>query len=157
MAIPKIPSYPMPAQLPANRVTWQFEPHRAALLVHDMQDYFLDFYDRGAAPVPALLANARRLIDFARTAGMPIYYTAQSAMQTPAQRALLTDMWGPGLTGFFEDQRTSLEASGNISGAQERTRSHERDPGCACKRSLSSPRAKRAGALLPGLKMKKAG
>ncbi|WP_219847757.1 hypothetical protein, partial [Burkholderia multivorans] len=42
-------------------------------------------------------------------------------------------------------------------GAQERTRSHERDPGCACKRSLSSPRAKRAGALLPGLKMKKAG
>ncbi|WP_196484924.1 isochorismatase family protein [Burkholderia stagnalis] len=98
MAIPKIPSYPMPAALPANRVTWQFEPHRAALLVHDMQDYFLDFYDRGAAPVPVLLANVRRLIDFARAAGMPICYTAQSAAQTPAQRALLTDMWGPGLT-----------------------------------------------------------
>ncbi|MCA8023694.1 hypothetical protein, partial [Burkholderia metallica] len=34
------------------------------------------------------------------------------------------------------------------SGAQERTRSHVRDPGSACKRCLSSPRAKRAGALL---------
>lgn len=96
MAIPKIPSYPMPAELPANRVTWGFEPQRAALLVHDMQDYFLDFYDRDAAPVPALLANARRLIDFAHASGMPVCYTAQSAAQTPEQRALLTDMWGPG-------------------------------------------------------------
>ncbi|MBN3792887.1 isochorismatase family protein [Burkholderia sp. Ac-20353] len=98
MAIPKIPSYPMPAELPANRVTWGFEPPRAALLVHDMQDYFLDFYDRDAAPVPALLANVRRLIDFAHATGMPVCYTAQSAAQTPEQRALLTDMWGPGLT-----------------------------------------------------------
>ncbi|WP_157660797.1 isochorismatase family protein [Burkholderia ubonensis] len=98
MAIPKIPSYPMPAELPANRVTWGFEPQRAALLVHDMQDYFLDFYDRDAAPVPALLANVRRLIDFAHASGMPVCYTAQSAAQTPEQRALLTDMWGPGLT-----------------------------------------------------------
>jgi bifunctional isochorismate lyase / aryl carrier protein len=99
MAIPKIASYPMPADMPANRVTWQFEPHRAALLVHDMQDYFLDFYDRGAAPVPALLARVRRLIDFAHATGMPVYYTAQPSTQAPADRALLTDMWGPGLTG----------------------------------------------------------
>ncbi|MBP0607018.1 MULTISPECIES: isochorismatase family protein [Burkholderia] len=98
MAIPKIPSYPIPAELPANRVTWGFAPTRAALLVHDMQDYFLDFYDRDAAPVPALLANVRRLIDFAHASGMPVCYTAQSAAQTPEQRALLTDMWGPGLT-----------------------------------------------------------
>ncbi|VWC35571.1 isochorismatase family protein [Burkholderia lata] len=98
MAIPKIASYPMPADLPANRVTWPFDPRRAALLVHDMQDYFLDFYDRGAAPVPSLLTGVRRLIDFAHATGMPVYYTAQPATQAPADRALLTDMWGPGLT-----------------------------------------------------------
>ncbi|WP_175731033.1 isochorismatase family protein [Burkholderia ambifaria] len=98
MAIPKIASYPMPAELPVNRVNWRFDPHRAALLVHDMQDYFLDFYDRAAAPVPTLVAHVRRLIDFARAAGMPVYYTAQPATQAAADRALLTDMWGPGVT-----------------------------------------------------------
>ncbi|MBZ5793714.1 isochorismatase family protein [Burkholderia contaminans] len=98
MAIPKIASYPMPAELPANRVDWRFDPRRAALLVHDMQDYFLDFYDRAAAPVPTLVAHVRRLIDFAHAAGMPVYYTAQPATQAAADRALLTDMWGPGLT-----------------------------------------------------------
>ncbi|MET3819805.1 MULTISPECIES: isochorismatase family protein [Burkholderia] len=98
MAIPKIASYPMPAELPANRVNWQFEPRRAALLVHDMQDYFLDFYDRTAAPVPTLIAHVRRLIDFAHATGMPVFYTAQPAMQATVDRALLTDMWGPGLT-----------------------------------------------------------
>ncbi|WP_423378966.1 isochorismatase family protein [Burkholderia sp. LMG 32019] len=98
MAIPKIASYPMPAELPANRVDWRFDPRRAALLVHDMQDYFLDFYDRAAAPVPTLVAHVRRLIDFAHAAGMPGYYTAQPATQAAADRALLTDMWGPGLT-----------------------------------------------------------
>lgn len=98
MAIPKIASYPTPADLPANRVSWRFEPHRAALLVHDLQDYFLDFYDRSRAPVPDMLAHARRLIDFAHANGMPVFYTAQPSTQAPEARALLTDMWGPGLT-----------------------------------------------------------
>ncbi|WP_155640695.1 isochorismatase family protein [Burkholderia pseudomultivorans] len=98
MAIPKIASYPMPAELPPNRVNWRFDPGRAALLVHDMQDYFLDFYDRSAEPVPMLVAHVRRLIDFAHAVGMPVYYTAQPAKQAAAERALLTDMWGPGLT-----------------------------------------------------------
>lgn len=98
MAIPKIASYPMPVELPASRVNWRFDPRRAALLVHDMQDYFLDFYDRSAEPVPTLVAHVRRLIDFAHAVGMPVYYTAQPAKQAAADRALLTDMWGPGLT-----------------------------------------------------------
>ncbi|MGS0892118.1 isochorismatase family protein [Burkholderia stagnalis] len=109
MAIPKIASYPMPAELPANRVNWRFDPRRAALLVHDMQDYFLDFYDRAAAPVPTLVAHVRRLIDFAHAAGMPVYYTAQPATQAAADRALLTDMWGPGLTA--QPSRASICAA----------------------------------------------
>lgn len=98
MTIPRIASYPMPRDLPAGRVDWAFEPARAALLVHDMQDYFLDFYDRGAAPVPELIANARRLVEAARAAGMPVFYSAQPTEQTAQQRGLLTAMWGPGLT-----------------------------------------------------------
>ncbi|WP_323118072.1 isochorismatase family protein [Burkholderia alba] len=98
MAIPKISSYPMPAELPANRVTWRVDASRAALLVHDMQDYFVDFYDRSAAPIPELIAHTRRLIELARGAGMPVYYTAQLPRQSAEDRALLTDMWGPGLT-----------------------------------------------------------
>lgn len=98
MAIPRIAVYSMPQQAPASRAGWPFDPRRAALLVHDLQDYFLDFYDRDAEPVPALLANARRLLALARESGMPVFYTAQSAHQTAAERGLLTDLWGPGLT-----------------------------------------------------------
>ncbi|THF55623.1 isochorismatase family protein [Pseudothauera rhizosphaerae] len=108
MAIPKIASYPMPAQGWNNRVLWQPEARRAALLVHDMQDYFLDFYDRERAPVPELLANVRRLLDLARELGMPVIYTAQSPAQTPAERGLLQDMWGPGLTA--RPQRKDIAA-----------------------------------------------
>ncbi|GAB5098530.1 isochorismatase [Caballeronia sp. HLA56] len=97
MAIPKIASYPMPTDMPTNGVMWLFDPKRAALLVHDLQDYFLDFYDRHASPVPQLLAGVGRLIAFARATEMPIYYTAQPANTAPADRALLTDLWGPGL------------------------------------------------------------
>ncbi|MGR4869115.1 isochorismatase family protein [Variovorax sp. LARHSF232] len=98
MSIPRIATYPMPAQVPAGRVAWAFEPGRAALLVHDMQDYFLDFYDRDAAPIPELLANTRRLVEAARAAGVPVFYSAQPTEQSADQRGLLTDMWGPGLT-----------------------------------------------------------
>lgn len=100
MSIPKIASYPMPAAaaMPSNRVSWTPDPARAVLLIHDMQDYFLDFYDNAAAPVPALLAHVRRLRDACDAAGIPVVYTAQPAKQSPAERGLLTDWWGPGLT-----------------------------------------------------------
>lgn len=99
MAIPRLAAYPMPSveQFPENRVMWQAEPHRAALLVHDMQDYFLDFYDTQAAPIPQLMSNIRHLIDACDAAGIPVYYTAQPAIQPEADRALLNEFWGPGL------------------------------------------------------------
>lgn len=100
MAIPRISSYPMPVAVPDSRVSWQPDARRALLLVHDMQDYFLDFYDRDSAPVPELIANTRRLTDQAHALGIPVVYTAQLARQTPAERGLLQDMWGSGLTGL---------------------------------------------------------
>lgn len=108
MAIPKISTYPMPTQAPANRVRWTLHAERAVLLVHDMQEYFLDFYDRRAAPVPELLRHTRGLIDLAHQRGVPVVYTAQLPDQSAKDRALLNDMWGPGLTA--QPQRKDIVA-----------------------------------------------
>lgn len=109
MAIPKISSYAMPTQAGDSRVNWQANAGRAVLLVHDMQDYFLDFYDRDSAPIPALIGNTRRLIDRMRELDIPVIYTAQLPEQTPVERGLLQDMWGPGLTA--QPQRNSIVAA----------------------------------------------
>ncbi|CDG83718.1 isochorismatase family protein [Janthinobacterium agaricidamnosum] len=100
MTIPRIASYPMPAAgaMPSNRVDWKPDPARAVLLIHDMQEYFLDFYDSKEAPIPALLEHIGRLRAACDAAGVPVVYTAQPPEQAPQQRGLLQDWWGPGLT-----------------------------------------------------------
>lgn len=108
MSIPKIASYSLPEFLsestqgdttwPAARLPWRIDPARAVLLVHDMQEYFLDFYARDQAPMPHMLANCQSLLALCRAQGIPIVYSAQSAQQTLAERGLLQEWWGPGLT-----------------------------------------------------------
>ncbi|QDQ09719.1 isochorismatase family protein [Streptomyces spectabilis] len=99
MALPTITPYPMPvaADLPANRVDWKVDPARAVLLVHDLQNYFLSAYHAQAAPVPELLRNVSALKERAAALGIPVVYTAQPGGQTPAERGLQQDFWGPGL------------------------------------------------------------
>lgn len=116
MGLPRIAPYaPLgPADLPANRVGWQIDPHRAALLVHDMQQHFVGAF---AAPVNSgvavgsgvdvqpqsaigtAISNIGVLAATARSAGLPVIFTVQPPDQQPADRGLLTDFWGPGLTG----------------------------------------------------------
>ncbi|MDP5008059.1 MAG: isochorismatase [Glaciimonas sp.] len=111
MSIPKIATYAMPvvAAMPSNRVDWRPDPARAVLLIHDMQDYFLDFYDVQAAPIPALIEHISRLRAACDAAGVPVVYTAQPAEQAPQQRGLLQDWWGPGLTA--QPQRAAVVAA----------------------------------------------
>lgn len=97
MSIPRIASYAMPQHLPVSRARWQLETPRAALLVHDMQQYFVDFFDATQAPVPELLRHCAQLIAACRSAGIPVFYTAQPGAQRPQDRALLSDFWGTGL------------------------------------------------------------
>lgn len=99
MAIPRIASYPMPKlqDFPSNKVNWALNPSRAVLLVHDLQQYFLDFYDQTQAPIPELLQHCRQLIDLCHQEGIPVYYTAQPGDQSTEYRQLLTDFWGKGL------------------------------------------------------------
>lgn len=99
MPIPTIAPYPMPAaqELPPNQASWQPDPARALLLIHDMQRYFLDFFTPGRSPVTDLVDNVRTLRAAAVEAGMPVAYTAQRAGMTRTQRGLLHDFWGPGM------------------------------------------------------------
>lgn len=48
-------------------------------------------------PIPQLLSHTAQLLDACRELGIPVFYTAQPGNQSPKDRALLTDMWGPGL------------------------------------------------------------
>ncbi|QQK81513.1 isochorismatase family protein [Salicibibacter cibi] len=99
MGIPSISSYPMPLEsdLPRNRVNWTFEPKRAILLVHDMQNYFLSAYDQQQPPIPALVQNIQTLKAASQGAGIPVVYTAQPGGQSSENRGLLQDFWGKGI------------------------------------------------------------
>lgn len=92
--------YPMPGpqELPANTAQWRLEPGRAALLVHDMQEYFLRPLARGGAPYEALVDNAARLRDACVAHEIPVAYTAQPGGMTVPQRGLLRSFWGAGMS-----------------------------------------------------------
>ncbi|WP_164002162.1 isochorismatase family protein [Pyxidicoccus caerfyrddinensis] len=111
MALPAIAPYPMPAtaDLPRNKVTWTLEPRRTALLIHDMQRYFVDAFAAGQSPVSELVANIQRLRQHCASLGIPVVYSAQPGGQTPEQRGLLQDFWGPGVTTNPE-QRKIIDA-----------------------------------------------
>ncbi|WP_333767823.1 isochorismatase family protein [Streptomyces sp. IBSBF 2435] len=106
MAIPAIEPYPMPTEgdLPANTASWSVDPSRAALLVHDMQYYFLRPFPAGRSPVDALVRNAVRLRQTCARLGIPVAYTAQPGDMTEQQRGLLKDFWGPGMTAGPRDR-----------------------------------------------------
>ena len=65
MAIPRITPYPLAdtGPLPGPVVDWRPNRDRAALLVHDMQTYFLQAFDRSREPALTVVPNIRRLID----------------------------------------------------------------------------------------------
>lgn len=99
MSIPKISSYAMPhsSDFIDNKTQWSLDSQQSVLLVHDMQQYFLDFYDQQQAPIPELLKNTQDLIRRARQLNIPVVYTAQPGDQSAEHRQLLTDFWGTGL------------------------------------------------------------
>ncbi|UDQ76448.1 isochorismatase [Pectobacterium brasiliense] len=107
MAIPSIASYPLPRaqDFPENKVSWAFEPERAVLLIHDMQDYFVNFYGADSPLAQQLIENIVALRAYCKAQGIPVVYTAQPNAQSAADRALLNDMWGAGLNNHPEKQR----------------------------------------------------
>lgn len=100
---------PVSGAIPKNRVDWMPDPARAVLLIHDMQDYFLDFYDVEAAPIPTLFDHIGRLRAASDGVGVPVFYSAQPAQQAVEQRGLLQTWWGPGVTA--QPDRASVVAA----------------------------------------------
>ncbi|MDQ9490702.1 isochorismatase, partial [Serratia marcescens] len=95
---------PTADELPQNKVTWQVEPRRAALLIHDMQQYFLNFWGENSALIKQVVENIANLRRYCKQQGIPVFYTAQPNQQSDEDRALLNDMWGPGLNKHPEQQ-----------------------------------------------------
>jgi bifunctional isochorismate lyase/aryl carrier protein len=100
MPIPTLVDYRLPAQLdlPVNVASWRPDPQRCALLIHDMQQYFVDFFPAGSPLVAQLIENLRLILVEARGSGIPVFYTAQPGAMTQEERGLLRDIWGPGMT-----------------------------------------------------------
>lgn len=101
MALPAIASYPLPAaeEIPVCPAPWKLAADRAALLIHDMQKYFVNPYPRDEPPMPQVIANIAALKERCHELGIPIFFTAQKGNQFPPDRGLQADFWGPGMAG----------------------------------------------------------
>jgi len=121
--IPRIAPYPMPArtQPGTGPAGWRPDPRRAALLIHDMQRYFVDFFPPGRSPTTELVGNTVLAREAASAAGLPVIYSAQPARMSRAERGLLHDIWGAGMTdctaaeqgpgGHAKDQRSMTDCT----------------------------------------------
>ena len=86
----------------AQAVAWPVEPDRAAILVHDMQSYFV----RTLCPKMRgeIVSNIAAILDWARSNDIPVFYTAQPGRMSCEDRGLLADFWGPGMRTSAEDR-----------------------------------------------------
>lgn len=100
-----IAPYPMPDRrdLPVSPAGWRVDQGRAVLLVHDMQEYFLRPFAT-SSPLPELVRHLVQLRSRCATLGVPVAYTAQSGDMSAADRGLLEDFWGPGMSGAAEER-----------------------------------------------------
>lgn len=78
-------------------MNWTPDPKRAVLLIHDMQEYFLDAYSDKESPKVELISNIKVIREKCKELGIPVVYTAQPGGQTLEQRGLLQDFWGDGI------------------------------------------------------------
>ncbi|AZA10017.1 isochorismatase family protein [Corynebacterium pseudopelargi] len=104
MPIPAIAPYPLSSSEPLALLStpntaehWNIDLNRCALLVHDMQNYFIEAYDRNQAPMATVLPNIQALISAADDAEVPVFYSVQPPEQKTARRGLLSDFWGKGM------------------------------------------------------------
>ncbi|MFW0790740.1 isochorismatase family protein [Gordonia sp. CPCC 205333] len=116
MSIPPITPYDIPPGPFPNRVDWTLDPSRTALLVHDMQRYFIDAYDMNAEPMATALPNMVAIREACEAAGVPVVYTVQPGDQHPSRRGILADFWGKGLESGRDEEIVDALAprDGNI-------------------------------------------
>ncbi|CDH26328.1 isochorismatase family protein [Xenorhabdus bovienii] len=103
----KISPYTLPkgSNLPKSAADWIPDRERAALLIHDMQNYFVDFFEANKSPIAPVIENTYRLLHLARKLGIPVFYTAQPGSMTTEQRGLLKSIWGVGMKATEEHKQ----------------------------------------------------
>lgn len=94
---------PTPGDLPPSIARWELDPDRTALLVHDMQRYFLQPFPEAVRDL--LVRHCLRVRNRCEGLGVPIFYTAQPGNMTSQQRGLLKDIWGPGMRADPADRQ----------------------------------------------------
>ncbi|WP_072806761.1 isochorismatase family protein [Rhodococcoides yunnanense] len=99
MSISEIAPYSLPdfADIHPNKASWELDSSRAALLIHDMQNYFIDAYRVDEEPMDTVLPNIVAIRAACSELGIPVVYTMQPGDQHPSRRGILADFWGPGL------------------------------------------------------------
>ncbi len=104
--LPSIAPYALPSEgeLPPSRADWALAADRAALLIHDMQAYFVDAFVPDADSIGKVVDNIAALAAAARARGVPVFYTAQNGDQDRRDRGLQADLWGPGMRHVPEHQ-----------------------------------------------------
>lgn len=128
---------------------WRPEPERLALLIHDMQRYFLRPFSTTESPYREMLDNLVAVRARCAEWGVPVFYTAQPGSMTDEQRGLLKDFWGPGMAARAEDREIVAELApgdGDVVPLPARPAPHR--PGRAAggaRRSTGSPTPGRAG------------
>jgi bifunctional isochorismate lyase/aryl carrier protein len=73
------------------------DPSSTALLVHDMQRYFIEPFGTEGPPIAPAIDNIARLLRHCRAAAIPVFFTAQTGGQDRRDRGLQADFWGPGM------------------------------------------------------------
>ena len=77
-------------------MNWTPDPKRAVLLIHDMQEYFLDAYSDKESPKVELISNIKVIRENVRNLVYQLFIQRNGG-QTLEQRGLLQDFWGDGI------------------------------------------------------------
>lgn len=92
---PHIPSYELPNNetLELNKTEWKIDKRKSALLVHDMQNFWVErFID------PSFVVDAiAQVIELCRENNIPVIYSVGEKARNLAERGLSLDLWGPGI------------------------------------------------------------
>lgn len=98
-----IQPYPLPGDecLAYNKIHWPLDRSRVVLLVHDMQNYWVDLYvDR--AP---LVNNVNALVAAFRGARLPVFFCRGERAKSRFERGLGLTVWGDGLNAAHVTDR----------------------------------------------------
>jgi bifunctional isochorismate lyase/aryl carrier protein len=90
-----IAAYALPGEecLAYNKIEWPLDPQRLVLLVHDMQNYWVDLFEEREP----LVAHVALLVNAFRNARLPVVFCRGERAKTRFERGLGLTMWGDGL------------------------------------------------------------